>query len=144
MLASRITGILRSTPSYDTIEEIQVISTGASAEYGNYIGAAVNVVTKSGTNDFRGSLTVFYTGGTGWFADNSGGLPTLLPDRYKYDVPIAGTFSGPLIREKLSSPWVLVITMPNTNAKVARPFTNRIRSSSTTPKSIGSSTTGTR
>ena len=88
-------------PLYDTIEEIQVVSTGASAEYGNYIGAAVNVVTKSGTNDFRGSLTVFYTGGTGWFADNSGGLPTLLPDRYKYDVPIAGTFSGPLIREKL-------------------------------------------
>ena len=88
-------------PLYETIEEIQVIATGASAEYGNFIGASVNVVTKSGTNDFRGSLTTIYTGGPGWFADNSGGLVNLRPDTYKYNGPISGTFSGPLIKEKL-------------------------------------------
>ncbi|MCX6570628.1 MAG: TonB-dependent receptor [Candidatus Aminicenantes bacterium] len=94
-------GYTTVNPLYETIEEIQVIATGASAEYGNFIGASVNVVTKSGTNDFHGSLSVGYTGGRGWFADNSGGLVNLKPDSYKYDVPIAGTFSGPLIREKL-------------------------------------------
>jgi hypothetical protein len=88
-------------PLYETIEEIQVIATGASAEYGNFIGAAVNVVTKSGTNEFHGSLSLSYTGGPGWFADNSGGLVNLKPDSYKYDIPIAGTFSGPVISEKL-------------------------------------------
>lgn len=88
-------------PLYETIEEIQVIATGASAEYGNFTGASVNVVTKSGTNNFHGSLTMAYTGGPGWFADNSGGLINLKPDTYKYDVPISGTFSGPLIKEKL-------------------------------------------
>ncbi len=38
------------------IEEIQVMGVGAPAEYGNMLGAAFNVVTKSGTNDFRGDL----------------------------------------------------------------------------------------
>ena len=88
-------------PLYETIEEIQVIATGASAEFGNFIGAAVNVVTKSGTNDFRGSLTTIYSGGPSWSADNSGGLVNLRPDLYKYNGAISATFSGPLIKEKL-------------------------------------------
>ena len=43
-------------PSIDTVAEIQVVSIGASAEYGNFTGASINIVTKGGTNDFRGSL----------------------------------------------------------------------------------------
>ncbi len=39
----------------DTIEEIQVLAIGAPAQYGNMSGAAFNVVTKSGTNDFKGA-----------------------------------------------------------------------------------------
>ena len=39
-----------------TVEEIQVLGIGAPAEYGNMSGAAFNVVTKSGTNEFAGSF----------------------------------------------------------------------------------------
>lgn len=39
----------------DTVRQFQVITNGFSAEYGRHGGAFVNVVTKSGTNDVRGS-----------------------------------------------------------------------------------------
>jgi outer membrane receptor protein involved in Fe transport len=42
------------------VEEIQVMGVGAPAEYGNMLGAAFNVVTKSGTNDFRGDLNLYW------------------------------------------------------------------------------------
>ncbi|HTR26101.1 MAG TPA: TonB-dependent receptor [Terriglobales bacterium] len=47
-------------PSLDAIQEVQVQTLNFSAEYGRNNGAIVNVVTKSGTNDFHGN--VFYSG----------------------------------------------------------------------------------
>jgi hypothetical protein len=47
-------------PSPDTIEEFRVITNSFDAEYGRNSGAVVNVVTKSGTNDFHGSLFEFF------------------------------------------------------------------------------------
>lgn len=44
----------------DTIEEIQVLGIGAPAEFGNMLGAAFNVVTKSGSNDFQGAFNAYY------------------------------------------------------------------------------------
>jgi outer membrane receptor protein involved in Fe transport len=43
----------------ETIEEVQVLGIGASAEHGNMTGAAINVVTKSGGNDFEGGFNSF-------------------------------------------------------------------------------------
>lgn len=43
----------------DAIKEFQVIATGASAEFGRTAGGIVNVITKSGTNKFHGSLFHF-------------------------------------------------------------------------------------
>lgn len=44
----------------DTVAEIQVLGIGAPAEFGNMLGAAFNVVTKSGNNDFQGSINAYY------------------------------------------------------------------------------------
>jgi hypothetical protein len=46
--------------SQDLVQEFQVVTFGGSAEYGRAIGGVVNVVTKSGTNQFRGSTYGFF------------------------------------------------------------------------------------
>ena len=43
----------------DAVKEFQVVATGATAEFGRTAGGVVNVITKSGTNDFHGSLFHF-------------------------------------------------------------------------------------
>ena len=40
----------------DAIQETQVLTSGISAEYGRFGGGVVNVITKSGGNDFSGSF----------------------------------------------------------------------------------------
>jgi hypothetical protein len=47
-------------PSLDAIQEVQVQTLNFSAEYGRNNGAIVNIITKSGGNDFHGSM--FYSG----------------------------------------------------------------------------------
>ena len=47
-------------PSPDTIEEFRVITNSFDAEYGRNSGSVVNVVTKSGTNDFHGTIFEFF------------------------------------------------------------------------------------
>lgn len=44
----------------DFVEEVQVKSSGYTAEYGGATGGVVNAVTKSGTNDFHGSVLFNY------------------------------------------------------------------------------------
>jgi hypothetical protein len=46
-------------PNLDSIAEFRILTTNADAEYGNYSGGLINVVTKSGGNDFHGSLFEF-------------------------------------------------------------------------------------
>ena len=43
-------------PSLEAIQEVQVQTLNFSAEYGRNSGAIINIITKSGTNDFHGSL----------------------------------------------------------------------------------------
>jgi hypothetical protein len=46
----------------DFVEEVQVKSSGYTAEYGGATGGVVNVITKSGTNQFRGTVGLQYQG----------------------------------------------------------------------------------
>jgi hypothetical protein len=45
-------GVSRAEPSVDVIQEVQIQTIGASAEYGNIQGAVFNVVTRQGSNRF--------------------------------------------------------------------------------------------
>ena len=47
-------------PTPDSIEEFRVITNTFDAEYGRNSGAVVNVVTKSGTNQFHGNVYEFF------------------------------------------------------------------------------------
>lgn len=46
-------------PNLDSIAEFRILTTNADAEYGNYSGGLINVVTKSGGNAFHGSAFEF-------------------------------------------------------------------------------------
>jgi len=45
--------------SQEAVQEFQVLTNGFNAEFGRSTGGVINVVTKSGTNDFRGSGFLF-------------------------------------------------------------------------------------
>lgn len=47
---------------FEFVREVQVKTGGFDAEYGGALGGVVNVVTKSGSNDFHGEVAAFYSG----------------------------------------------------------------------------------
>jgi hypothetical protein len=47
--------------NYDALDEIQIISDPFSPEYGPAFGGIVNMVTKSGSNDFAGEFSLVFT-----------------------------------------------------------------------------------
>src|SRR5215813_362766 len=50
---------IRSTLSQEGVQEFQIITNGYEAEFGRASGGVVNIITKSGTNDFHGSVFGF-------------------------------------------------------------------------------------
>src|SRR5207249_9366650 len=46
-------------PNPDTIAEFRILTSNYTAEYGRNSGGIISVVTKSGTNEFHGSLFEF-------------------------------------------------------------------------------------
>ena len=79
----------------DAIKEFQVIASGAPAEYGRTAGGVVNVITKSGTNNTRGSAFYFqrFEGLTGDLSDG-----TKLEDFHREQY--GGTIGGPIRKDK--------------------------------------------
>jgi outer membrane receptor protein involved in Fe transport len=57
-------------PSPDIMQEVQVKAIGASAEFHSFQGGVVNIVTKSGSNDYRGMLSAYVIPGD-WVANNT-------------------------------------------------------------------------
>lgn len=77
-----ITGVQGKRLVTDFIEEIQVKSSGYPAEYRGTTGGVINVITKSGTNDFRGTALTYFSGD----AIESSRRPTLQLSRTNADV----------------------------------------------------------
>ncbi len=97
--------------NYDIVEEVRVVALGSRAEYGSFSGAAIDVVTKSGGNDFNGSFA-FYSK-LGSVADNQPapgedlGRPFLfigedaqLAGEIEKDWEASGTFGGPIAKDR--------------------------------------------
>jgi hypothetical protein len=47
---------VRSTVSQEAVQEFQIITNGYGAEYGRASGGVVNIITRSGSNDFHGDV----------------------------------------------------------------------------------------
>jgi hypothetical protein len=57
---STASGIQRGTPPQDSVQEFRVINTDYSAEMGRAVGGIVNIITRSGTNDWHGTLYEYF------------------------------------------------------------------------------------
>jgi hypothetical protein len=52
----------QSSIPFEFVREVQVKTGGFDAEYGGALGGVINVVTKSGSNDYHGEVAAFYSG----------------------------------------------------------------------------------
>jgi Carboxypeptidase regulatory-like domain len=92
------TPVLRVNP--DSIEEFRVTTTNADASQGRSSGAQISLVTKSGTNSFKGALYEYHrntvTTANDYF-NNAAGVkrPALLRNLF------GGRLGGPIMKDKL-------------------------------------------
>ncbi len=88
----------RSPVSIDAVQQISVESAPFSVEYGGFQGGTINIVTKSGDNDFHGGAFYFYTDDD-WIGDKSEDRDLFIGE-FEEEF-YGGTFSGPIIKDKL-------------------------------------------
>ena len=84
-----------STPPVEAVQEVKVISTSYSAQYGHTSGGFIEYTGKSGTNSYRGSLYDYVAddkfNSTGFFAKKAGTGPSPLSNNN-----YGATFGGPV------------------------------------------------
>jgi hypothetical protein len=113
---------LKFQPSIDVLQEFKMQTNFFSAEYGQTGGAVVNMVTRSGTNDFHGTGYYFLRdsalNANDWFSNRAGrAIPDFHRDQF------GGVIGGPVIRNKTfffggyehtreSSPFSRTATVP--------------------------------
>jgi hypothetical protein len=87
-------------PNLDSIAEFRIITNNFDAQYGNYSGGIINVVTKSGTNHFHGSAFDFVRNTA--FNARGYSFSNPAPPKGSYDQNIYGaTFGGPIRKSKV-------------------------------------------
>ncbi|NOZ13949.1 MAG: TonB-dependent receptor [Acidobacteria bacterium] len=97
--------------NFDFVQEVQVKTGGYEAEFGQSMGAVVNVITKSGGNEFHGSAFYYFRNPsfsakspTPWFGSSFKG-------QREYDYGFS--FGGPIIKDKL---WFFMAYNPSTHS----------------------------
>lgn len=83
-------------PAPDAIQEFRVQTNAYNAEYGRFANGIINVITKSGTNNFRGSLYEFVRNDK--FNANEWGSAVARPPYRRNQ--FGGTIGGPIYRDK--------------------------------------------
>jgi len=83
--------------SFDAIESLSVQTAPFDVEYNGFTGGTINAVTKSGTNEFKGSVGYYHTSDS-LSGDKNGDDDFNLT--FEEDT-FVGTLGGPLIKDKL-------------------------------------------
>ena len=110
---SLIHGQQRQEAVFEHLQEVQVKTSGLSAEYGGALGGVISAVTRSGGNDFKGSVFYHY-GGDALSSTNGLGQRlvldpitqnrayTLQDTAQSFDRhDVGASLGGPIIRDKL-------------------------------------------
>ncbi len=91
-----LNAFINVTPPLDSIQEFKVQTNNPSAEYGSFGGAIVNILMKSGTNEFHGSLFEYVRNdilnARNFFAASKAPFKTN---------QFGGTLGGPVVKNKL-------------------------------------------
>jgi hypothetical protein len=82
-------------PTPDAIDEFRVISNTFDAEYGRNSGAVVNVITKSGTNQWHGNVYEYFRNTV---LNAQGYFNTVKPQENQNQ--FGGTFGGPIVKDR--------------------------------------------
>ena len=108
---SLIDGKSRQDTVFEYLEEVQVQTTGISAQYGGALGGVVSAVTKSGGNTFRGEGHYYFLGSPlsagpakRLNLDPVDDLTVRYVDDSKdndYQNELGGSLGGPIVRDRL-------------------------------------------
>src|SRR5271156_37579 len=92
------------TPSPDAIQEFNLITSNAPAEFGNYAGGIINASIKSGTNQFHGDAWEFFRNNVldaNQWENKFDGPGNFLPRPALRWNMFGGTLGGPVWKDKL-------------------------------------------
>ena len=95
--------LLAFTPSPDAIQEFNLITGNASAEFGNFQGGIVNASIKSGTNHFHGDVWEFFRNdilNANQWENKLNPTDVLGKPTVRWNM-FGGTLGGPIIKDKL-------------------------------------------
>ena len=94
--------LLGYTPAPDAIQEFNLITNNAPAEFGNYEGGIVNATIKSGTNSYHGDVWEFFRNdilnANSW--SNNLQYPALPKQKIRWNM-YGGTVGGPIVKNRL-------------------------------------------
>lgn len=108
-----IEGINTTDPAYglqstnlpnEFIQETELITGGYNAEYGRSTGGVVNVLTKSGGNEFHGTVFSYFTPGALEAAEEltpRAGSAIEGNRELSYDLALGAELGGPIVKDKL-------------------------------------------
>ncbi|MFQ5741367.1 MAG: TonB-dependent receptor domain-containing protein, partial [Acidobacteriota bacterium] len=91
-----ISGVQRVAPSQDWVQEFRVVNSPYTTDTGRHFGSIVNTVTKSGGNDFHGSLYEFFRNDK-LNANNLLSAPGF--NRLRFN-QFGATVGGPIVKDK--------------------------------------------
>ena len=92
--------LLGYTPAPDAIEEFNLITSNAPAEFGNFEGGIVNATIKSGTNQFHGDVWDFFRNDVLNANSWSNNLTSLPKSKIRWNM-FGFTAGGPILKRKL-------------------------------------------
>ena len=93
-----LTGVQRSTPPQESVQEFRVVNNSFGAEYGRALGGIVNIVTKSGTNDLHGEIYEYFQN------DATDARSLLQPEPLPHELrqnQFGATIGGPIQKDKV-------------------------------------------
>ncbi|MFN7142593.1 MAG: carboxypeptidase regulatory-like domain-containing protein [Myxococcota bacterium] len=96
-----MTGTFSQNMNFDAIEEVQVITGGMDAEYGRSLGGAINIVTRSGGNEFHGDAQLLYTNQSVQIYEPLPDETPLAEQPPYYGASLALNLGGPIVKDKL-------------------------------------------